>query len=290
MDGLDRAGRRRLVSGAMFLLTAGSLSIPYGAAARALDADLNEEVIGVPAVIQGRTFHLSATLYRPAKVGKFPLIVVNHGTSPDPVRNAERKRYPAASKAFVAKGFAVVIPMRRGYGGSEGSQVRRYGDDLTRYGLENALDIKGSIQFLKAQPYVDGKRIVVIGQSTGGLATMAYLSMADQGVLGGINFHGGVRPRNFIADPLLDARVAAFATYAKTTSLPSLWFYTANDHSSRPAFITRLYEAYQQAGGRAQLVQLGPFMQDGHTLFERPEGLDIWWPKVWEFLATLQSV
>ncbi|MFI4980744.1 MAG: hypothetical protein ACHQIO_10370, partial [Nevskiales bacterium] len=59
--------------------------------------------------------------------------------------------------------------------------------------------------------------------------------------------------------------IAAFVTYAKTTSVPSLWFYTANDHSSRPAFIARLYEAYQRAGGKAQLVQLGPFVDGGRN-------------------------
>ncbi len=289
MDGLDRPEiRRRRLSAALFLLPAACLSKPRGVAAGTPDDDLNEEIIDVPAVIDGRTYHLEATLFRPDKTGKFPLIEINHGTSPNPLQDAERKRYLVASKAFVSHGFAVVILMRRGYGNSQGYRIGLSDSDLTRYGLENALDIKGAIRFLKTQPYVDAQRIIVIGQSTGGLATMAYLSMADEGVLGGINFHGGVRPRNLIDDPLLDARIAAFATFAKTTRLPSLWFYTANDHSSRPAFIARLCDAYQRAGGKAQLVQLGPFLQDGHTLFERREGLEIWWPRVSEFLATLQ--
>jgi len=123
------------------------------------------------------------------------------------------ERFLTASNAFVAQGFAVVVPMRRGYGGSEGNRVGNAGGDLTRYGLENALDIQAAIQFLKTQPYADAKRIVVIGQSTGGLVTMAYLSVAEQGVLSGINFHGGVRPRNLNDDPFLDARIEAFATY-----------------------------------------------------------------------------
>jgi dienelactone hydrolase len=293
MAGLERTWlrevgvTRRRISTALFLLAATTKSIPLAAGAAATSADLNEEIVSIPAVIHGQTFHLEATLFRPNKMGTFPLIVINHGTSPEAFQNSERKRYLVASNAFVSQGFAVVVPMRRGYGSSEGNRVGDGGGDLTRYGRENALDIKAAIQFLKTQSYVYPKRIIVIGQSTGGLATMAYLSMADEGVLGGINFHGGVRPRNFTDDPLLGARIEAFATYAKTTRLPSLWFYTANDHSSRPPFIARLYDAYQRAGGKAQLVQLGPFLADGHTLFERPEGLEIWWPKVSAFMANL---
>jgi len=43
----------------------------------------------------------------------------------------------------------------------------------------------------------------------------------------------------------------------------------------------------RRAGGKAELVQLGRFLADGHTLFERREGLQIWWPKVSALLATL---
>jgi dienelactone hydrolase len=279
--------RRRDLSATLSLLSCAFLLTPRTAKATGSAAALNEEIITIPAIINDQTFHLEATLFRPGRTGKFPLIVINHGTSPDPFRNQERKRYLTASQAFVAQGFAVVVLMRRGYGNSEGQRAGHSRYDLTGFGLENAVDIKGAIQFLKTQPYVDPKRIIVIGQSTGGLAIMAYLSMADDGVLGGINFHGGVRPKSFTGDPLLQARIDAFVAYARTTRLPSLWFYTENDHSSRPPFIASLYDSYQRAGGKAQLVQLDPFQEDGHTLFERPEGLNIWWPKVSEFLATL---
>lgn len=277
----------RRTSVTFLLLAAASLATPIPACAASSDMALNEQIIAIPVVIGGQTLHLEATLYRPDTVGRFPLVVINHGTSPNPMKDAERKRFIVASKAFVARGFAVAIPMRRGYGKSEGYRVVLGDRDLTRYGRENALDIKGAIQFLQTQPYADPNRIVVVGQSTGGLATMAYLGMADRGVLGGINFHGGVRPRNLYGDPLLDARVAAFVTYARTTTLPSLWFYTANDHSSRPEFIAHLYDAYQRAGGKAQLVQLGPFMNDGHYLIDRPEGLGLWWPQTSAFVTAL---
>ena len=64
---------------------------------------------------------LEGTTYRPNGKGPFPLAVLNHGgpRSAGDRRNA-RERYAQQSAWFLARGFAVVIPMRRGYAGSEG--------------------------------------------------------------------------------------------------------------------------------------------------------------------------
>jgi dienelactone hydrolase len=270
------------------LLVAGSLGacLPENPSAASLERyGLHEEVLSIPAVIRDKTYRLEATLFRPSNVGRFPLIVINHGTQAG-VSGREQHRYRVldASAAFVHDGYAVVLPMRRGYAGSEGEQVRVHGYDLTNYGLENALDIKAAIEWLRAQEFVDDTRIAVVGQSTGGLATMAYLTMADPGVLCAVNIHGGVRPKDLTDDPLLDARIAAFTSYARQTHLPSVWIYAANDHSSRPPFIQRLHEAYQAAGGAAELHQLAAFKSDGHILFGDPDGRPLWFPVVEKFL------
>ncbi len=244
--------------------------------------------IQIPATIHDRTYRLQATLFRPSLAGRFPLVVVNHGTTGGvPGRDQPRYAPLSACAELVREGYAVVLPMRRGYAESEGEQVRVHDFDLTAYGLENALDVHASIEWLKTQTFVQPDRIFVFGQSTGGLTTMAYLSMADPGVLGAVNFHGGMRPDDLENDPLLDARVAAFATYARTTRLPSVWLYTANDHSSRPPFITRLHQAYLAAaasGATAELHQLPAFKRDGHGLFGDPDGLPIWVPIVSAFM------
>jgi dienelactone hydrolase len=245
----------------------------------AVVAGAREEVIWIPIVVHGRSLRLQATVFRPSSPGRFPLAVVNHGTQAGvPGRSQPRYRAAAASAELVAEGFAVVLPMRRGYADSEGEQVRLRGADLEAYGRENALDVQAAVRWLRGQDFVDPDRILVVGQSTGGLATMAYLSMADPGVRGAVNFHGGVRPGDLEDDPLLDGRIAAFSAFARTTRLPSLWFYTANDHSSRPPFVSRLHAAYRAAGGDAELHQLGSFKRDGHALFGDPDGTPIWAP------------
>jgi hypothetical protein len=46
-----------------------------------------------------------------------------------------------------------------------------------------------------------------------------------------------------------------------------------------------MYERYTAAGGQAELVDYGKFMNDSHNLLGFPEGMRIWVPKVDAFLA-----
>src|SRR5450830_1342363 len=130
---------RRTACLALFFSAAGLFSSKTNAEENGLDEELNEEIISIPAKIEGRTYKLEATLFRPNKTGKFPLIVINHGTSDNPRANVRRSRFLVAAKVFVARGFAVAAPMRRGYGSSEG-YAPHLNTDLTSYGLENAID------------------------------------------------------------------------------------------------------------------------------------------------------
>jgi dienelactone hydrolase len=128
--------------------------------------------------------------------------------------------------------------------------------------LENAADIEDIVTWLETQKKYKSRKIILIGQSTGGLATMAYSSLTTHPVDAIINFHGGMRP----------------------SSPPSLWFYTANDHSSNPEYISRLYKSFADAGGTAKLIQLPAFKSDGHYLFGDPDGGSIWQPIVLDYL------
>ena len=112
---------------------------------------LKEQVIRIPMTVSrpggAQRLTLEATFYRPPGSGPFPLVVLSHGTSRDPKqRVGERLRYDAQSWKFVSMGFAVVIPMRRGYGHSEGEYAE--GEGLCEHsyfyeaGLESARDLR----------------------------------------------------------------------------------------------------------------------------------------------------
>jgi hypothetical protein len=61
-----------------------------------------------------------------------------------------------------------------------------------------------------------------------------------------------------------------------------LWIYAANDSYFAPDLVRRMCDAFTSAGGRAQLISLPAFGDDGHYLFSR--GGATWTPIVDEFL------
>lgn len=244
---------------------------------------LNEQVHWVPA----GDVKLQTTVYRPDGKGPFPLIVMNHGVPFDKLKlqlEKYRHRLGAQSREFVKRGFVVAIPMRRGFGKSGGAYNDQFGN-LYAFGLTDARDIRAVVEYMKGQPGVDGKRLVMLGQSGGGLASLAYGSLEDPSLLGIINFAGGIKTTG--KDPWEQWLVAAFATYAKTTKVPSLWFYAENDSYFPPGLVRTAHEAYVKNGGRAKLLQLPAFKKDGHGMFYDSDGIPLWTADVDAFLTGL---
>jgi hypothetical protein len=66
------------------------------------------------------------------------------------------------------------------------------------------------------------------------------------------------------------------ATFGSRTSVPTLWLYAENDSLFPPALVTRMRDAYAQAGGRAELRMFPPVLGDGHALFAEFGGRVKW--------------
>ena len=248
---------------------------------------LNEKILRVPMSIPGGEIRLQTTVYKPDGPGPFPLAIISHGVPFEKMLEAEiqlRHRYCLQSEEFVKRGFAVAIPMRRGYGKSGGGKNLAT-VNIVAFGLQDAQDIQATIDFLSREPYIDGKRIVLVGQSGGGLASLAYGSLGNPNVKGVINFAGGLK-RTGVAMWELDM-AQAFGMYAKTTKAPSIWFYTENDSYFPPGTAKSAHEAYVKNGGQARFIALPPFKKDGHGLFADFEGRAIWVGEVDRFLAQI---
>ena len=140
---------------------------------------------------------LVANVMRPAGAAKGPLVVINHGSPADSSQRPKMAppRYPALSTWFLARGYVVALPLRRGYGETGGAWAENYGKcdgaDYFGAGLQGAADIKATIDFMRAQPFVTPDRTLVVGQSAGGWATVALSSLNPPGVSGMVNFAGG---------------------------------------------------------------------------------------------------
>ena len=68
---------------------------------------------------------LRATVFRPAGAitERHPLVVINHGTSESNRMSVSMPVYYWLSRWFVDRGFAVVLPQRRGHGATGGTLV-----------------------------------------------------------------------------------------------------------------------------------------------------------------------
>ena len=78
----------------------------------------------VPVTIDGESIYLQMRIYKPAKAGKHPTLVLNHGSTGTGMVSDRFKRpvdMPAVASFFVMRGWAVVIPARRGRAGSDGN-------------------------------------------------------------------------------------------------------------------------------------------------------------------------
>jgi dienelactone hydrolase len=227
------------------------------------------------------------------------VVVINHGSPVDGSQRARMTlpRYSALSSWFLARGYVVVLPLRRGYGETGGSWAETYGQcqnpDYYNAGLQGAADIKAALDFMRAQAYVAPDRALIVGESAGGWATLAFSSQNPAGVSGMIDFAGGRGghqrlPDGGIGNCTPNALVTAAARYGATARVPTLWIYTANDSFFEPSLVRRMFDAYNGAGGRGIYKPLGAFGNEGHGLAGSDYGVAIWSGPVTEFLATLR--
>ena len=253
----------------------------------------SEQIISVP--VRGADVQVAATLYRPQGNGPFPLIILSHGT---PSTKAERAGYgywrkPALIDALTSRGFAVTVPIRRGFGATGGKYVAGYGGcssnspDFHGAGLRAAEDIIATLEYMAELPFVDANKVVLMGQSAGGIASLAAASTRPPGIVAVANFSGGRggRPKSHPGNPChAEAMAGAIRKYASTVNVPVLWFYAANDSYFTPDTARMWFDAFTESGGQGKLVISPPFADDGHDILLSRYGTDIWRPVLDRFL------
>jgi dienelactone hydrolase len=244
----------------------------------------HEEVLsmsGDPA----RPVMLEVTLFLPSGPGPFPLAIVNHGADHASAKNrGERYHYTISAYYFLSRGYAVALPMMRGFAGSGGS-IALAGCDLATVAQNDARDIRAVTEALARRPEIDGSRIVVAGQSFGAWNTLGLGVSPPPGVKGLISFNAAVRTTDCHDQDNSMARAAG--QLGARTTLPSLWFYGDNDSLMPVATWRDVYAHYTNAGGRAELVAFGPYGKDSHQILSTPDSLPFWGPKLDLFLARI---
>ena len=257
---------------------------------------LREQSIAIPVTdASGHTTALRGRVCRPAGDAPARLVVINHGTPPNP---SDRRTMTLArcdqeaARWFLDRGYVVVFALRRGYGATGGEWAEGAGGcnrpDYVHAGIETARDIDAIVNYATRLPFVRPNGAVVVGQSAGGWGAIAYDSLPHPKVAafivmaGGRGGHEDYMPNlNCRPDRLADAA----GHYGATATTPMLWVYAANDSFFSPAIARALYGAFTRAGGRATLEQPGPYDGDGHQLFFGFGGSAIWGPMVEQYLT-----
>ncbi len=233
------------------------------------------------------SWKLETTIFKPEGQGPFPLVIINHGKSYGDAREQKRYRAYAASREFVKRGFAVAIPMRLGFGKSDGTYFQT-GCDLLKDGYKQSESVDAALRELKKLPFVKADQVLIVGHSYGGFISMAYGAInQDPAIKGIINFAGGLKKST--GSCLWDLSLnQAFNDYGKKTKVPTLWIYSENDSLFKPDLVERLRRGYVANGGQASLVMLPAFKDDGHKFFDDPEAVKLWVIPVSEFLQQIQ--
>ncbi len=243
-------------------------------------APLNEKILRVPVQASPRV-NLEVTVYMPAQGGPFPLALVNHGASDDPP-NAPRVADQFIPWYFLSRGYAVAMPMMRGFAQS-GGHMTPHGCNVLAIGADAASDIRKVLDVVKTLPGVDATRIVVAGKSMGGWNTLVFGAANPPDVKGLLNFAGGVKESD-CSQP--DASlIASAAELGARTRLPSIWFYGDNDQIFSSATWHGMFSRYTAAGAHAELVDYGAFQKDAHAMTASGAGLPLWVEKADAFLA-----
>ena len=313
----DRVATPRLLRALIIVLVVGMSMLSSRSAVMADDfslggfgpegARMREQFWLVPSA--DASIPMRATLFRPDRQSegtqpvraglatpRLPLVIINHGTDDATRLSLAMPVYYWLSRWFVDRGYAVLLPQRRGHGATGGALAEAIGtcDNPDHYqsGLVAARDLSATIAFMKEQPFVDKEHIIVAGISTGGWASLALAALDPQSVRAVVNFAGGRgghaygKRRQVCAE---DKLFQAARQYGQTARAPTIWFYAKNDSYFPPRIAEGLAQAWSSGGGLVEANIVADYGSEGHSIADDRAGWDIWGPALDRFLARLDQ-
>lgn len=253
---------------------------------------LIEEKVRIPTA-NGRT--LAATILRPDAQGSLGAVILNHGVS---ASARERARESSdllinAAAVFARRGYVVVMPLRRGFGETGGEMAEDPGScanpDYKSAEQNAADDVMAAYDYTRALPYVDGNRMMLAGQSAGGMvAVFTAGSRNPPGLVAVLAFaagRGGDPDINPGVPCAIEPVARIFDMLGKNIHVPVLFHYAENDLFFSPKVSRGWFERFNANGANAEYALQPAFGKDGHYLFGDTLGVRYWLPTVESFLG-----
>jgi dienelactone hydrolase len=259
-----------------------SMAFAFGLLASAGFA-LAQERTMVPVTVDGEEVRLAVTSHKPPGDGPFPTLIFHHGSTgggTDPSLFAQLDARKSLVDWFTSRGWAVVLPARRGRGGSEGLYDEGFSDDRAQgyscnasrllWGAERALrDVNAITAPILALPFVDKARVAVGGHSRGGILALMWAGQHPDQSRAVVNFGGGWR-----ATVCASAEVVNQELFRRNPARvpPSLWLYGTHDPYYSMAHSRANFAAFEAAGGVGAFheYQPPPGRSHGHFIIDFP--------------------
>jgi len=233
------------------------------------------------------TIDMVTEVFKPGGPGPFPVLLFSHGRAGTPVERTQLSVPIARGHVsyWLKKGFAVVAPIRPGYGSTGGWDLEFSGAKFDQWGNCSAVpdyshaadaaksSLRTALDWVQQQSWAKPGAVVLEGLSMGGLATVALAADDPPGIAGYINFSGGVGGNPALAPGKScgpEEMRKVMGEFGKTTRVPSLWLYAENDLYWGPDAPRNWHAAFAAAGSPTTFVMTTPVPDpDGHRLLLR---------------------
>lgn len=237
-------------------------------------------------VVQSVKLKLHAQIWRPEGKGKFPGILFNHGRGGTP--------HPEIiAPVFVKHGYVFLAIARRGewISADQGENIDNLveqeraanGADAAKklqlklMGTDHLNDVLAGLACLNQLPYVDAKRIAVVGHSFGGSLTL-LLSERQHSIRAAVNFGGAAA--TWDDSPSLRERLISAVDHINT---PVFFIFAENDYSTNPGKVLSAEMARLNKPQQLKIYPaLGKTPAEGHALIYG--GVETWENDVFAFL------
>ena len=277
----------------------------YVTSSAAAESVRQVDSIAVRAIDQFAAVQMPVHIFKPEGAGPFTVLLFSHGRAASTSARASFSTpIPNGHVDFwLRKGFAVVAPIRPGYGPNGGPDRESSGSkvnsathqcqsegDLAPFLRRGLHALRATHDWVRAQPWAKRDSMILEGQSVGGLLTVVYGAENPSGVIGFINFSGGAAgyPAEQIGHSCSENQISqAFANAGQKNRTPNLWLYAENDGFWGPEAPRRWHDVFSKGNPQqTTFIRTAPLKgNDGHFLLNY--GGNYWGAPVNAFVKSL---